>query len=294
MLTSISGGGRRLKRRRLLASRQDTANLFTDMERHYDALVGVDLPIPNNPGSQLQIQHDADSFTATITNAQGHVINQFEAFYIEQDEYDEPCYDIYINDQAEENATSSDVEYAFTDWITSIRRLIGVVDEESEWELLNNGDVNPFNRLDVKIRMLRDEFQGMLDSKPARDKYLKEINATVLTETLFFPYIQEWLLEYGTANGRIIYKTIELKTKHYKNDSLFLSFKADGISAHFDYDLVWMVNTRLREYVFLGTVQVSMTSEEVAEKLANDVYRWVKSTLNKKFKKKNPPMTPIV
>lgn len=155
-------GRRQLKR--LCASTQSNINqkLFKSLSDLSSSIEGIELPIPNNPGSVLKTSYDADSFTAEVKTSSGHVINKFETFYIEDNEYGESVYDVYVNDNTEEGLEADEVSNAFAEWFNDLRHLVGVVDEESEWRLQNNGTVSQESKLSRSL--LDSEFmQEVLD-----------------------------------------------------------------------------------------------------------------------------------
>lgn len=193
---------------RLTCSRSTRNNLFQDLYRQFKDW--EDIPVLlNNASATLGFEVTDDEFTAQIKTTENKVIASFSAYYIEEDEYGDPLYDIYINDSSEEeNADAGAVEESFRNWFSELQSQIGVFNEQTEREYLETGAVSLSSNFEAKLKKLFLEYAqqtrtpldeiDMLDvsylirkDSKVRDRCIELINE--YTDKLILPAIEEEL-----------------------------------------------------------------------------------------------------
>lgn len=146
----------------------------------------IDLPTSHGT-ARLNLDATDESLEASVITKDGKDILKFEAYYIEEDEYGDPAYDIYINGEAEENQSESDVEYAFGDWATALRNEVGIYGEEAEERLMESGGLSGLDKLWAYYDMYKDtDLIGQIPRQPL----------IYLTQNFVVPYIQNYLKEH--------------------------------------------------------------------------------------------------
>lgn len=135
---------------RLACARSARSNLFQDLYRQFKDW--EDIPVLlDNTSATIGFEVTMDEFTVQIKTPENEVLASFSAYYIEEDEYGDPLYDIYINDTSEEeNADAVTVEESFQDWFSNLQSQFGVFDEETEREYLEKGAVSFASNFEAK------------------------------------------------------------------------------------------------------------------------------------------------
>lgn len=158
---------------------------LASMNKEYQ---GIDLPLSEGTGV-LTVETTSDSFEASIRTNSGDELKSFNAYYIEDDEYGDPLYDVYINGESEENQDEASVEYAFSDWMTTLRRELGIYSEEDERYFMETGGISEQEALRAYVAHYEDVPQKELNSIPKEP-------ITRFVKKILIPGIEDYLREF--------------------------------------------------------------------------------------------------
>lgn len=220
---------------RLLCSVSSDNPLFQDLYREVEAWDGADIYSDDTSGT-LDFEVSNDEFTVAVVDKSNKTVASFSAYYIEEDDYGDPVYDIYINDSStSENASSADVEDEFRQWFKNLRESVGAFDEETEMEYLDTGNINPASKFLYgleKLKLLYAERAGLsaVDLENLDLEFLDDCSGVEEElATLVDTYIQEAVvpsvvrdLESTSMGGLFRYK--EWEAEKEESDFLYYTF----------------------------------------------------------------------
>lgn len=222
----------------LSASSNDPETFFQDLayiNKEYD---GAEIPLYEGTGV-LKTTVTPDSLEVSVTNESGEDLAKFEAYYIEEDEYGNSLYDIYVNGKNQESLSQGDVEEAYFQWFTHIKQEVGIWEESDERQFLDNGNLSELQKLISFAN--RYEYEKRKDdlSEVPRDFIVK------FTESTLIPQIIDTL---QSTIDPILYKSLTFKQKTENGRTVSLKTKGRVLGVPFETEDA--VSTRLFKSIF--------------------------------------------
>lgn len=103
-----------------------------------------------------------DEVNFSFVNETGKTLTTFAAYFIEEDEYGDSLYDVYVDDDVDENCTEEQVVDLGERWLRDFQKKYGLVDEEDESASLEQGaaSLSMLDLLDKFYMQIREE-RGM-------------------------------------------------------------------------------------------------------------------------------------
>lgn len=100
-----------------------------------------------------------DEVNFSFVDETGKTLTTFAAYFIEEDEYGDSLYDVYVDDDVDENCTEEQVVDLGERWLREFQKKYGLVDEEDESVSLEQGaaSLSMLDLLDKFYRQIREE-----------------------------------------------------------------------------------------------------------------------------------------
>lgn len=174
------------KQRKLNASASlntsKNSSFFQDLYWQYKEWDGMEIPSADYQNCVLDMEVSEDALEIQVHSGDTKLLH-FDAYYIEDDEYGDPVYDIYSDEGDEEGISEDQVGYALDDWFTKLRQYqIGLRDEADEDAFLENrSSMDP--RI-VKLDYLRTKIFRTVDSRDVRRVMQEQIDDDMLKPLL--------------------------------------------------------------------------------------------------------------
>lgn len=172
-----------------LNSARPTESFLESLAGYAKEYQGVELPLSSGTGI-LTVETTQDSFEAVIKDRSGEGLMSFSAYYIEDDEYGDPVYDVYINDTSEENQTQGDVEELYSQWLIELRHELGLFDEEEEWRFLNNGGISSTEKYSNQVKYYRQLAKDRMDQR-----IIPKQHVVAFAKSTLLPAIKNHIME---------------------------------------------------------------------------------------------------